>query len=163
MTGGVAEYVVHREDERIVTFRLLDFDHEPFAGVRYQSSTGDPDLNRGIVPDDGWVTLAIPPGAKTVGISLYVSGQEDEEPIQMEFRVEEKALGDSPAQKQQRLVNLGVTTQVLEDQGSSEPNDLAALAVARYRSVVGDDHLDDSDLLEQAAAVHDDEDEQGRR
>jgi hypothetical protein len=161
--GGVAEYVVSREDERIVTFRLLDCEHEPFAGLRYQSKTGDANINRGVVPEDGWVTLAIPSDAKKVDVALRLSNDEDDDPLELEYQVQEEALGDSPEHKNQRLLNLGFTAELPEGEPGAESGDEnAGLALARYRSLAGNDQDEDGDVFDDAAALHDGGDSEGQ-
>jgi hypothetical protein len=157
--GGVAEYVVRRDDERIVTFRLLDCEHEPFAGLRYQSKTGSADINRGVVPEDGWVTLAIPSDADKVEITLCLSDDENDDPLVLEYQVQEEALGDSPEHKNQRLLNLGLTAQLPEGESGDES---AGLALARYRSLAGNHEDEDGDVFDAAATLHDGGDSEGQ-
>ena len=161
--GGVAEYVVSREDERIVTFRLLDCEHEPFAGLRYQSKTGDANINRGVVPEDGWVTLAIPSDAKKVDVALHLSVDNDDDPLELEYQVQEEALGDSPEHKNQRLLNLGFTAELPEGEpGGQSGDENAELALARYRSLAGNDQDEDGDVFDDAATLHDGGDSEGQ-
>ena len=161
--GGVAEYVVSQEDERIVTFRLLDCEHEPFAGLRYQSKTGDANINLGVVPEDGWVTLAIPSNAKKVEVALRLSVDNDDDPLELEYQVQEEALGDSPEHKNQRLLNLGFTAELPEgDPGDESGDEDAGLALARYRSLAGNDQDEDGDVLDDAATLHDGGDLEGQ-
>jgi hypothetical protein len=162
VVGGVAEYVVNREDERIVTFRLLDCDHEPFAGLRYQAKPGDADINRGVVPQDGWVTLAIPGDAKRVEVSLSLSDDEDAAPLDLKFDVRDEALGDSPEQKNQRLVNLGFAAELPEGEPGDDDDEDVRLALARYRSLAGNHEDEDSDVFDDAATVHDGDDSAGQ-
>jgi hypothetical protein len=163
VVGGRAEYVVRREDERIVTLRLLDWEHQPFAGFRYQAKPGEEDINRGVVPEDGWVTLAIPVDAKQIELALYLSGNEDDAPLNLKFEVREEALGDSSEHKNQRLLNLGFAAQLPDGEpGGETADDNARLALARYRSVAGNHEDEDGDVFDDAAAVHDGEDGKGQ-
>ena len=163
VVGGGAEYVVSRKDERIVTFRLLDCEHEPFAGLRYQVQSGDEDANRGVVPEDGWVTLAIPHDAERVEVSLYLSDNEDAGPLDLEFQVCEEALGNSPLHKNQRLLNLGFTSELPEGEpGGEDADEDARLALARYRSLAGNREGEDNEVFDDAADVHDGEDRKGQ-
>ena len=162
VVGGGAEYVVNREDERIVTFRLLDCDHEPFAGLRYQAKTGDAGINRGVVPKDGWVTLAIPREAKRVEVSLYLSDEEDAAPLDLKFEVRNEAFGDSPEHKNQRLVNLGFAAELPEGKPGDDDDEDVRLALARYRSLAGNHEDEDGDVFDNAATIHDGDDSEGQ-
>jgi hypothetical protein len=158
VVGGGAEYVVRRETERIVTFRLLDWEHQPLAGLRYQAKTGDEDINRGVVPQDGWVTLAIPVDAQRIRVAVYLSDNENDAPLDLTFEVREDALGDSPEHKNQRLLNLGFAAELPEGKPGGDDDEDARLALARYRSVAGNHEDEDGDVLDDATTVHDGED-----
>jgi hypothetical protein len=80
LPGGSAEFVVNRSKERIVNVRLLDTELAPLAGIRYAAKIGDPEINRGIVPDDGFITLEVPAAADKVVVSCYFSDEEDDPP-----------------------------------------------------------------------------------
>jgi hypothetical protein len=163
VVGGSAEYVIKRKDERIVTLRLLDWEHQPFAGLRYQAKPGDEDINRGVVPKDGWVTLAIPVDAKRLEVALYLSGNEDDAPLNLPFEVREEALAASPEHKNQRLLNLGFAAQLPEGApGGEDANDDARLALARFRSLARIHEDEDGDVYDNAAAVHDGGDSKGQ-
>jgi hypothetical protein len=152
VVGGTAEFVVEREEERIVTVRLLDSLHKPLAAARYQSQTGDRDINRGIVPKDGWVTLALPTSARLVELSVYLSGKEEDRPLTMRFDVRDEALGESTEHKNQRLLNLGLATDTPD--GVPDEDREAALALARYRDLLGKP-ADDAALVDKVVALHD--------
>jgi len=162
VVGGGAEYVVSRREERIVTFRLLDCEHEPFAGLRYQAQPGDEDSNRGVVPEEGWVTLAIPTDAKTVEVSLYLSDNEDDAPLDLRFQVREEALGDSPEHKNQRLLNLGFAAELPEGEPGGDDDEDVRLALARFRSLAGNHEDEDGEVYSHAADVHDGKDSKGQ-
>jgi hypothetical protein len=153
--GGTAEYVVHRHEERIVNVRLLDTELTPLAGIRYQAKVGAPDLNHGLVPDDGFITLEVPPGADQVVVSCYLSEDEDDPPLDWEFDIQEDPFEDSHAHKVQRLINLGFAVALPEGE---EPGDDSRLALARYRACVENHEDEDDDLHDDVAAVHEAED-----
>jgi N-acetylmuramoyl-L-alanine amidase len=159
VVGGTAGFVVKREEERIVTVRLLDPRQEPLANVRYQSQTGDSDINRGVVPKDGWVTLALPVSARAVVLSVYLSGKEEDRPFTMTFDVRDEPLGGSTEHKNQRLLNLGLATDIPE--GTPDEDREAALALARYRDVVGKP-TEDAALVDKVVALHDGGDGEGK-
>jgi type VI secretion system secreted protein VgrG len=159
VVGGTAEFVVKSEEERIVTVRLLDPLQEPLANVHYQSQTGDSDINRGVVPKDGWVTLALPVAARAVVLSVYLSGKEEDRPFTMTFDVRDEPLGDSIEHKNQRLMNLGLATDIPE--GAPDQDTEAALALARYRDVVGKP-TEDAALVDKVVALHDGGDGEGK-
>jgi len=163
VVGGSAEFVVSREIERIVTLRLLDWEHQPFAGFRYQAKPGEEDINRGVVPKDGWVTLAIPVDAKRIEVALYLSSNEEDAPLILKFEVREEALGHSPEHKSQRLLNLGFAAELPEGEpGGEDADDDARLALARFRSLTGHHEDEDGDVIDDAVAVHDGEDGKGQ-
>ena len=144
-----------------MTFRLLDCEHKPFAGLRYQAKPGDADINRGVVPEDGWVTLSIPHDAERVEISLYLSDNEDDAPLDLKFQVCEEALGDSPEHKNQRLLNLGFAAELPEGEPGGEDDDEdVRLALARYRSLAGNHEDEDGDVFDDVAKLHDGEDDE---
>jgi len=153
--GGTAEYVVHQHQERIVNVRLLDAELAPLGGIRYQAKVGDPDINHGIVPDDGFLTLEVPPGADQVVVSCYLSEDEDDPPLDWEFDIQADSFEDSHAHKVQRLINLGFGVALPEGE---EPSDDSRLALARYRACVGNHEDEDDDLHDDVAAVHEAED-----
>jgi hypothetical protein len=156
--GGTAEYVVKRQEERIVNVRLLDTELTPLAGIRYQAKVGDPDINRGIVPDDGFITLDVPTGADRVVVSCYLSEDEDDPPLDWELQVQEDPFGDSHAHEVQRLINLGFGVELPEGE---EPTDESRLALAHYRSCVGNHEDEDDDVHDDVAAVHEAKDTEG--
>ena len=157
--GGAAELVVKQEEERIVTVRLLDSLQKPLAGARYQSQTGDRDINRGIVPEDGWVTLALPPSARLVELPVYLSGKQEDRPLTMRFDVRDEALGESTEHKNQRLLNPGLAADTPD--GASDEDREAALALARYREVLGKP-ADDAAMVDKVVALHDDGESDGK-
>jgi len=163
VVGGSAEYVLRRENERVVTLRLLDWEHQPFAGFRYQAKPGDQNINRGVVPKDGWVTLAIPVDAKRLEVALYLSGNEDDAPLNLPFEVREEALTASPEHKNQRLLNLGFAAQLPEGEpGGEDADDDTRLALARFRSLAGNHEDEDGAVYDNAAAVHNGGDSKGQ-
>ena len=158
VVGGGAEFVVQQEEERIVTLRLLDAGQKPLAGARYQSKTGDPNINRGVVPEDGWVTVAVPRDAGTLVLDLYLSGQEDGHPLAMRFDVHDEPLGDTTEHKNQRLLNLGLVTEPPD--GAPGEDEDAAVALARHRAMLGK-QADDEELLDDLTALHDGGEDEG--
>ena len=155
VAGGIAEYVVKCQEERTVNVRLLDAELTPLAGIRYQAKVGDPDINRGIVPDDGFITLDVPADAKSVVVSCYLSEAEDDPPLDWAFNVQEDPFEESHAHKVQRLINLGFGVALPEGE---EPTDDSRLALARFRACVGNHEDEDNDLHDDVAAVHEAED-----
>jgi hypothetical protein len=149
--GGSAEFVLKRSHERIVSVRLLDTELAPLAGIRYEAKIGDPEINRGIVPDDGFITLDVPAGADKVVVSCYLTDEEDHPPLDWEFNIQEDPFDDSHANRVQRLINLGFAVTLPE---GDEPSDDSSLALARYRACVGNHEDEDDDLHDDVAAVH---------
>jgi len=152
VVGGSAEYTVKRQEETWITVRPLDCELEPLDGIRYQARIGDPEINRGIIPPDGFVVLQVPPDARRGTLLLFESAEEEGSPLEWRFEIQPEALQNSTRDEAQRLVNLGLGTDVPKDDQRSDDQRLALLA---YREHVGEPLADDDATAAEMVAMHD--------
>jgi hypothetical protein len=121
---------------------------------------GDPEINRGVIPDDGFIVLHVPFDADSGTLSLFLSQDDGDPPLDWDFRIQQEALADSTEDKAQRLVNLGFATTLPEgDEQSDEQSDDQQLALLGYRACVGKPLDDDDAIVGDMVAMHDGGDE----
>jgi hypothetical protein len=150
--GGTAKYVVNRGKERLIRLRPLDCDLQALSGVRYQARVGDPENNKGIIPDDGLIVLQVPLHAVRGTISLFLLNDNTAPPFEWDFAIQEEALTDSTRDRSQRLINLGLATTLSDGDDETGDNQLALLA---YRACVGKAAEDDGTIAKDLVALHD--------
>lgn len=130
---------------------MLDAELTPFAGIRYSANVGDPEINRGIAPDDGFITLDVPAGVESVVVSMHLSDNENDAPLEWKFDVRDDLFDDSAGHKVQRLINLGFADELLEGEDST---DASRIALARYRSCVENHKDSDDEVFANVASKH---------
>jgi type VI secretion system secreted protein VgrG len=152
VTGGSAEFMVNREDEKLVRIRPLDFELQPFDGIRYQGKRDNTDINKGVIPPSGFIVLQVPIDARKGVLSLFLSNAADAKPLNWNFDIQDEVLANSTEDEAQRLINLGFATTLPK---GDEKNDDYRLALAAYRECVGKPLDDDAALAEKMVAMHD--------
>jgi type VI secretion system secreted protein VgrG len=152
VVGGTGEFVVNREEERLVHIRPLDFDLRPLEGIRYQGKVGDPEMNKGFIPPGGFITLQVPQKAGRGRLALFFSDDDDAPPLDWDFDIQNEALTSSTEDEAQRLVNLGMATRLPPNDKKTPDYQLSLLA---YQSRV-DKPLDDGgSIAGEMVAMHD--------
>jgi hypothetical protein len=152
VVGGSAEFVVNREQEKVVRIRPLDFELQPFDGIRYRAKGDNPDINKGIIPPSGFIVLQISMEERKGVLLLFLSNAPDATPLDWNFDIQDEALAASAEGEAQRLVNLGFATTLPEGDEKSEDHRLALVA---YRERVGKPLDDDDALAGEMVAMHD--------
>jgi N-acetylmuramoyl-L-alanine amidase len=151
VTGGTAEFVLNRQDERVVHVRPLDFDLQPLEGIRYKAKVGDPDINKGVIPPGGFVTLLVPPKAGR-GVLVLLPSDDDDSGLDWDFEIQEEALSSSTEHEAQRLINLSLGSKLPADENKGGDH---RLAVVTYQSRIEKPHSEDAAIAGEMVAMHD--------
>ena len=132
--------------------RPLDFELQPFDGIRYQGKRDNTDINKGVIPPDGFIVLQVPMDACMGVLSLFLSNAAEAKPLDWKFDIQDEALVASTEDEAQRLINLGFATTLPEDDEKTEDYRLALVA---YRECVGKPLDDDNAIAGEMVAMHD--------
>ena len=150
VVGGGAEYVVNQKQEKIIWIRPVDFELQPMEGIRYQSDLGDPEINQGVIPPDGYIALQIPCDVQTGSVSLFLSEDEDAPPLEWQFEIQKDPLDPSTEGQARRLINLGLATRLPPPNRTTESHQAA---LASYRANAA--RPPDEDGAEHLVGLHD--------
>jgi hypothetical protein len=152
VVGGTAELVVKREEERIIHVRPLDFELQPLEGIRYQAKVGDPEINKGVIPPGGFITLQVPRKGGRGTLALFLSDNDDAPPLEWDFEIQNDVLSGSAEDEAQRLVNLAFATKLPPNDKKNEDHQLA---LVDYQSCVDKLVADDGAVAGEMVAMHD--------